>query len=288
MAWETIETPNAKYVLIFSKHSITTEKSPINYDALILESGLDTPQGTMQAEQYAALVEQAAKNNNPVWVTDVAPTQSAIIKGKTMAALPVLVPLVIGAKLLLGNNSAKTTPRRQALKKIFAAIMLGASGATFADGVFLGRSKSQIKNPAYWKLSSKYTELFLGKGIITIRNAVTAEKTEKFIAPQLQKELGRKPVIAIVFGDRHYGIKEHLLFPHKRRQVLHKNNLEKYIVPEYERSYRIALDKAGKVWIVEERQHELKKLREKQKVKTPKPVAQTRRTFLRRFLGRKA
>jgi len=37
MAWTTIETPNARYVLIFSKHDKKAEKVPEKFDALVLE-----------------------------------------------------------------------------------------------------------------------------------------------------------------------------------------------------------------------------------------------------------
>jgi len=79
MAWTTVETPNAKYVLIFGHHKlkIPYEKSPIKYDALVLEtSGVSRvfSYGIKEAQPYKNLINQAIKNQKQIWLTDPAPT----------------------------------------------------------------------------------------------------------------------------------------------------------------------------------------------------------------------
>ena len=67
---------------------------------------------------------------------------------------------------------------------------------------------------------SKINELTAGKGMTVVRNAISAEKTETFIAPRLRQQLGRKPVIVMVWGKAHYGVKSMLKNPEKRKRIL--------------------------------------------------------------------
>jgi hypothetical protein len=78
MAWTTVETPNAKYILVFSGHGETIPYFPSEFDALVLEHGEN--KNSIHFQQFGKLVEQAAKGNKQVWMADTPVNKKELIR----------------------------------------------------------------------------------------------------------------------------------------------------------------------------------------------------------------
>ncbi|MCX6804003.1 MAG: hypothetical protein NTY48_05560 [Candidatus Diapherotrites archaeon] len=225
MSWEIIETPNAKYVLIFSAHQSLTEKVPTNFDALILESAGYNPNETIPMAQYTNLVAQAIKENKQIWLTDAGNTFRS--DGRSVVGT-VFVPALAVLNQVLANKYKNKQGRR----KFLSAISIGMMTAWVSPSAltaYHGHSNGKTKNPQLMQAKTKALEAMLGKGALSIRNAITSEKTEIHIAPMLQRQIGHKPTIAMVWGAMHYGVKELLLHPEKRKKILAENELERWV-----------------------------------------------------------
>lgn len=60
MAWTVVETPNAKYVLVFvGDHKKPVKPIPSKFDALVLETGLIMPQDIFRHNPYKEIVTSA-------------------------------------------------------------------------------------------------------------------------------------------------------------------------------------------------------------------------------------
>lgn len=240
MAWEIVETPNAKYVLIFGSHITTSEKSPLQFDALVVESGGDKLENVASMKQYENLFGQATARQKPVWVTDV--NTSFLGDLRSYATFPFGISPLLSAWAY--SKSKKHTSRR----KFFGWLTLGLGSAvsTYWASAVATLGKGEIKHKKWRSAVSKFNGLLAGKGEILLRNAISAEKVEKFIAPSLRKG-NAKPVIAMVWGGFHYGVKDLLLNPAKRSQVLRENNLERWVQRDYPQTFSFKLDKQGKI-----------------------------------------
>ncbi|MEW6295073.1 MAG: hypothetical protein AB1467_02115 [Candidatus Diapherotrites archaeon] len=154
MAWTTVETPNAKYVLIFSYHSMISEIPIIEYDALVLESGgLASVKKIVKSRQYKKLINQATQNQKQIWLTDAEPAFLSLLE-------------------LVGQRIIKLPVTSLELPFILSKI-----------------HKKEIKHSKYWGITTKI-QLFPGvKGVATIRNAISAEKCESFFSTITSKRI---------------------------------------------------------------------------------------------------
>jgi len=62
--------------------------------------------------------------------------------------------------------------------------------------------------------------------LTSYRSAISAEKIEKFVAPEMERRIGRKPRILIDFGFDHVDIENYLKHKKLRNAVL---NLHRYL-----------------------------------------------------------
>ena len=111
-----------------------------------------------------------------------------------------------------------------------------------------------------------------------LRNAVTAEKAETFIAPALKRG-GAKPTIAMVWGGGHYGIKRLLQNPEARRKLLAKYNLANWVRVNHSRTFSFHPTKWGNIEELKEHHFEVKPAQ--------KRGEHPRGNFIQRFFRRK-
>jgi len=266
MAHTIVETENAKYVLIFSTHDIVKEKSPISFDALLIEAG-PASQITKSSElEYKELVPQAFEQKAEFWVADPLPSEKSwrrFDRGKKFLAGTGILGI-----LNLAFLTKKPITRRKALKTIgiSAGLLTPYSGIRVATE--LQQHPNRITRERSWKAATIPQDIIFGKGILPIRNAIAAEKCETFLAQHLQKKLGRKPVIAVGWGTGHYGFKEFLEKPEKRRRVLSDNKLSEFVDRNFPISFRIERDEKGKWHIADKKTSPSKHLAPKSRRKS--------------------
>lgn len=273
MAYTIVETPNAKYLLVFGKHSIENLPPALNFDALVIEGTTEgTPKSAMnEPKDPHYLINNAVAKGKEIWLVDPNHNEETLRKYRQTLRenTPTKVKgriTTIGNLLSLGSafsylgikaKSKNPIPRRQAVKTILTALALGLIPqvpSKLAKKVIDGPkiNDGEIKNDLFWDLFARAQEKIYGKEMILIRNAIVAEKSEFFLAPRLREKLGRKPVIAMNWGAGHYGIKGLLKNSKKRNKILRKNKLEKYSTNDYWKSYRIHTDSKGHIIKVEE------------------------------------
>lgn len=279
MAWTTIETPNAKYVLLFSRHKRQSEKAPEKFDALVLEQTTLLLEELINTRQYTNVVKQATEQGKQIWITDAIQSKRAglrYVAGEiTFRATPLL-----GLILLLSAQKEKIK-RRAFIKKAVAWGVLSPVIAWGATAVPLLHQK-EIRYHKVAKVNAKISELIGGYGTSTARNLLTAEKCESWLAPKLQQELGRKPTIAMVWGSGHYGIMGLLLHPEERQRLLQKYGLNKFVKADYPKSFRIELKPDGTIKEIKEFPDTFPK--QKKSAELPEPKTKQPELFGRRQL----
>ena len=302
MAWTVVETPNAKYVLMFSYHDMTLAVPPHKFDCLVFEGqGVETAAKGIAGKrielsntniQYEKLYEEAIRKGKQIWITDADVTEKSLSKyqkGEQIVRYGSIASWLAGLGIVakqLHNTKTKKPTRRKFLKTLTGIGLMSLGLPRILNSPILGlRShNTEIKMGFLWDLNTRYyTELTYGKGVVEIRNAITAEKTETFLAPKLRQELGRKPVIAMAWGVGHYGVKRLLENPLLRKRILEKNNLEKYVKGDYSQSFKIHLDQNGRLVRVEEFTETMRR----QKKKKAKPRRSLKEPISRRALGSK-
>lgn len=295
MAWTMVETPNAKYILVFSLHEAISEM-PKDFDATIIESGRReqiVKATTIVGTQYEKIVDYAMARKKEVWITDAVPTERALARYNK------------GNKIVLGLAGAGVATTASAVaiavalknKKVSRRTFLLWSGtigtmfspllSQFAFGR-ISKQQKEIKNEELWNFLSRYNELISGKGVVEIRNALTAEKAENFIAPLLQKKLGRKPIILMVWGAGHYGITRLLHNQKRREKIIEETNLSEYL-KDFNGAIRIKFDGKMKIELFSntlktKKQQSQRQARQRQRIALRKT---TRREFFKTVLGKR-
>lgn len=211
-------TQNADYVLAYAVHdrSISEdifEKGRIeSLDAIVLENSgrefkdLANPDVSMEPEQYNLILASAHATGKPIYLTDVDVTPMAAIMSDVMT----VVPFVMGVYCILDSISdAKKRKEKSLNRRDFLRIAGKGAVGTFFAGSFLSavalaytKGESNGVLPA---ISASGTNV-LPTSVCLLRNAITAKKTEEYLAPLLQQRLDKKPKIALVFGAWHAGI----------------------------------------------------------------------------------
>jgi hypothetical protein len=273
---ELFETKNARYVLIFGVHEgWETEESPVKPDALVIESGLVKPQDLLEVffrPQNHKLVEQTDAAKGEIWLTDAPPSTASVKRNergvsarKWIAGLLGFASVAIPAGVVATIKRKRAAAQKKKVKKqrkmkqeptepllsrraFMTALTVGGIGffgwRRFLNADLKARAHNEtITNKRYWNAMTKYYELESGKGMIAIRNAASAQKTDDFLAPRLRKKLGRKPTIVMAWGLAHYGIKELLLDKKTRLRMLQENPLEKHLGDGYQSSFQLRIEK---------------------------------------------
>jgi hypothetical protein len=224
MAWTEVETPNAKYVLAFGAHRSETILPNIKFDSVILEGPSTYIQGIINHTQFGGAVRQAAENNLPIFITDCKESNLEYVKS-------ILIPFVQGVVaggIIHAASKQENVTRRGVLKTIGWAGLLSVIGR-MAGIAALGKYGGRLKNDKLVDVAGRVEEFHAGKGQVLLRNALSAEKAESFVAPLLRKELGRKPTILMAWGGGHMGIKRWLQNSAERKKVLRETRLEGYL-----------------------------------------------------------
>lgn len=265
---QTISTPKANYVLVFTDNHGTTITPPdVAFDAVVIETGYNThKEASKQAPNsvdYFKILKKASQQKAQVWFTDASPIDTdskATSKNRaklitmTLGLLPTLKAGIDLEKVRTGKM-----PRRDFLRfGAFAGLSLAATGLGLKLGILQTKDRYAVE----------------------ARNALTAEKLEEFVAPKIQSEIKRKPTIVVVWGSAHKNIGSMLSNSTLRRNALKEIDFDKVLLRTYRNATRFRLDQKGKVINYEEFNEALK-LRNSQASKVS-----TRRDFLKQFRRR--
>jgi len=224
MGYVPFETENAIYRLELKLHiSSPQEFKHAGADAFVLEwEGEPTYLPIMRL--YNTVFDFAARNNKELWFPDVGIRPISTLRSLVKEALIFVPSTLLATKAFRKFKKMKSQKlsRRDFIKRA------GTGGALSATAL--------ASNPLFWNSLLSYGgeikkreplrkfEEILRRWPLTAvaegRNAINAEKIERFIAPKLRARLGRKPVIYACFGPGHAGLKEMLQNPKKREQVL--------------------------------------------------------------------
>ncbi len=177
MAYTTFSTGNADYVLQLGNHSFENKQVDIfeGIDALVIETGL-VPFPHLIKYKYPQLhlpIEYCRVNEIPIFRTDTKPTRSGIERDFVSWALTGLISLPM--ELCALNYSEE---------------------------------EKEVNN--YFLKMHAMMEFLYQNPIIEGRNAINARKTEEFVAPLMTERLERKPLLGLIFGAAHMGLKQDL------------------------------------------------------------------------------
>ncbi len=207
MGWITVETPNAVYKVAFETH-FRKARVPEGIDAVVLEMA-NTPRevigGLAERDVIYSRFNEFAASGKPIFHGDTFAMDNEFEK--------------------MGKNLARLTGIT-----VFATWMFGAPGFYTATGVRIASefSKHFIVPGKELKMRRKLLPAMtaadkiyeIKNTVVHLRDALIAEKAESRIAPHMRKKLGRKPVIAIVYGAGHYNIARLLNKPTERRRTI--------------------------------------------------------------------
>ncbi len=206
MGWITIETPNAIYKLTQEAHFRQT-KLPKGIDAAILELDIPKQPKNMQESVYQKQYSGLFSSTRPLFTGDIDTTtpeqQRKFAKGfvrtiaQTALSLGTITPFMIFP-----------------IAAIFSSIPGGELGKTRKILLKMGVRMGEVTIPS--------------GGEVNYRNALIAQKAEEVIAPEMQKRLKRKPVIAVVYGAAHVGIASCLERPLFRRRILSRHTINEF------------------------------------------------------------
>ncbi|MBI4441601.1 hypothetical protein HY639_05515 [Candidatus Woesearchaeota archaeon] len=200
---QEFSTSGADYRLHYAWHTRQSAfDETIDYDALVLETGLMFYEEVglrelVNNEQYRLVVGKTLIRNavsdkvTPLFYTDVPPARHLRSKIMTLEAACSTLPLVASI-LYLPYTLPFALP-----------VMVGCLP------LFSGYGDRCNKAIAYLNMSRMYDSS-------AYRSAVTAQKIEEFIVPELTARLGRRPLVYIEFGAAHCDIEPYLKHPSLR------------------------------------------------------------------------
>ncbi len=232
----TYSTPNANYTQVYAVHTRRLDDpvlQPENFssvDAVVLELYHDekwfkaywqTPYKKLQDP----LFEAVQKTQTPLYVVDVLTTKGGIMiddlvtYGLDGLGVYVLVDGIQKMRSTTRNNDDLT--RRQFLTFWGSQISKVVGGSLLASHFAHERYTIETgDNPEFLARLNSARMHLVPSPRFELRNAITARKVEEFIVPELNKKIGRKPHIAIVYGAGHSGLKEDLQNPSLRNTYL--------------------------------------------------------------------
>ncbi|MBI5229110.1 hypothetical protein HY991_03295 [Candidatus Micrarchaeota archaeon] len=229
MGWTKFETKNAKYILYLELHGSRAPKGGPWRTAhiLVLEGGSD-----MSKAQLLGCVNERRLRSKEVWFVDPGVT----VFGSVQSMAPrlfggaLLVSGVYDAAKALKDN--KRISRREFLKRgLIMGGKLAAGTVLFPESLALPQAlPGKINRRELLRITAASLSGAIPSPLIEFRNAVSAEKIERYLAPQLAKQVGRKPTIALVYGADHGGLVEHLKNPRLRKRIL--NRFKEYAVEQ--------------------------------------------------------
>ncbi len=223
MGFSRFSTANANYELYYAVH---TEPTIINQerfnslDCTILETGDWNHRDAVfgrdrllheEQVQYGPVISQHKKSRKPIFLTDTLYFSSGVTKyNEKLKALSIAIPSTASLSLCFFLLPASVALTSYSYLNIYFNF--------FESGWYLKDKdlfKSKIK-----KIHNFFKEVNFFYSPHILRDAVTAKKTEEFIAPEMQKRLGRKPEIGIVFGAYHSGMELSLKYKKLREGII--------------------------------------------------------------------
>ncbi|MBI1971819.1 MAG: hypothetical protein HYS53_00820 [Candidatus Aenigmarchaeota archaeon] len=235
MGYTDFSTPNADYTLHHALHvrkilptgfrgldctilETPSDKGPDKAD--FTKTILDNRRGI--GKQYSDILNWHMKTRRPAFFTD-SPAKDGVLGFTsgvlgdylTTILLPVTFSLILNSS---GHPLAASVSRYIALYNTAACWLSGFAFLPNSDF-----SDSRVKKALSYttELSQFYTHLAL-------RDALTARKAEEIVAPEMEKRLGRKPRIGIVFGAGHYGMRVSIQHKRIRDAIIKAHSLVGY------------------------------------------------------------
>ncbi|MFH1835906.1 MAG: hypothetical protein ABH851_06930 [Methanobacteriota archaeon] len=246
MAVERVNSGNADYIVELGSHTggppRIAETSPFREaDAFVLEGFWTPPSGkqpskTEHAEKYVyesfkqdypEIYAEAQRTGKTLWSVDAQAEKTTL---ERVADLPLmLVGGVIGYALtrkILGGGRQGELSRRSFLKK--SAFTVGGilSGALLADALpphKIAKCIARFKEGEMpdWLLEVGVASDDIIKGARREgRSVLTIHKTDSYIAPLLEKRVGRTPLIYVWMGAGHLSLPMLIKNQEYRQQVL--------------------------------------------------------------------
>lgn len=228
MSYTHFSTQNADYFLTLEPHGeelhedIFRSENISSLDAIVLED-VGVGSAIFDNVEYRQIMRAAKDNGNRIYTLDIPGSQD--IDAYVEYERNIVIAGAVGA---IGCTAAAHVLKR--LKKMTRRRMLGLFGGTLAclglAALGIAPKLSQYSlvesGEASWlakKVISAETSMIKTEAI-TLRNAVSAKKTEEFLAPMLMERLGRKPKIALVYGAYHAGMQDCIEDRDFRNEVL--------------------------------------------------------------------
>lgn len=245
-----LETANADYLLYYTRHDVQTSPEIVRQaDAVILESITDfrDDQKTEQSvhhslfdktSPYHEVVRAAAEQGKPIFLLDlsrIAAKNQNMLESKdgeeqdemTKNELKVAIEGTLGVgailwaaadlkKALTGNPQMSRRNFLKFLGKSAAGIALASplvgrmTGYLAKDGLTAEPDESSLPRKAQKTIENATYHANLDRSkVIHARNDLWAQKSET-VAKYLEKDLGRKPNLAMSMGADHVGIERSL------------------------------------------------------------------------------
>lgn len=231
---EIIETPEAKFRIIYSRHDIASQPEDMGKADAVAFEGIGDYTTKRQAEflvvdlydnrSSAPIVKRAKQEGKPIFFIDISEHDTADLIQKGLRALEVGVGFSLLLSLSKDIINKNKISRRDFLKK--AAKGLG--GLYFFSHIpkiivsaldnIDGRSKQGAISRFLSDLDEKIhpeTESI----VLTLRNHLMAQKLT-YIASHMRQSINKKPEIGLVIGAAHTGIEKALLEKNKERIAL--------------------------------------------------------------------
>ncbi|MDO8625108.1 MAG: hypothetical protein Q7R47_03425 [Candidatus Diapherotrites archaeon] len=242
MSWTEIETPNAKYLVVLERHSRPQRIPNRSIDAWFFEAA-----GLVSVENFSSVLFQREMSALRIGVSpktvffgdhpNVERLEKSLVKRDLVFFA---AATAIGAPFL----GYFAIPTSLALRPV---LHVGAETA-FSHVAKQGPLES---HPFREKIYSLSDRIFYPSEMSGFRDALISEKCERGIAPMLQKELGRKPVIGVSVGASHKGILNLLQNPTDRRRMLSRYNIKNRAdFEEYVKLHRLKQIQKG-IWKLE-------------------------------------
>ena len=295
---------NADYVVGFT---IFGGNEPVDYfkccDAVIIEGDIWAGEDSKKAEdwnvdivklkgdgRYSGLITdfEGARRGKPIWIVDTYRTGFAFG----------LVGVGLTAKLFLGliglaelDDEIRIYRRMGWSRRDFlragrsVGILLAAEAIrpiVAPLSLTLDNEVGSLRKAAMWVTAE--SEIFPPTFAGRIRDALTALKAERFIAPRMAEELGRRPVIGVLYNPNHASISYMLADPNMAEETLlaYGKKLSKWMGAEYAQRTIEWRFKGGK-WQMTEHQGTLR-MRGLELLDLPPPAGQTTPTSVKKWL----
>jgi len=202
-------TGNACYRLHYGNHFRATRASIREFDAIVLETGFSVYEDwdidyLLYHRQYSSIFKENAclKNPRPIFYVDIPERKRIRDLDLIGYALTLPADMLVTLTAVLFSYYLPSNELADASLIMLLSYIL-ETGARDKTGKFLG-----------------YLSLSHLLDLTSYRSVISAEKIEKFVAPEMERRIGRKPRILIDFGAGHADMEIYLTHKKLRSVVL--------------------------------------------------------------------